>query len=154
MVEMNDSVNSVVANESEMDDQFTEQIGVQEVKSSFYKKDNYHSWYAKEPNGVTWGNRDLTEKTWGEHLGHNRNLTKYRKPTPVFAARTPEAYSGRVKEVYRGITIDASYEHRKEFKRVIKDELISAANPNATGCPHYLEPIYYFGKRLKKVQSG
>jgi len=125
-----------------------------ELRSCFNLRGMMPVGYKREPDGVFFGNQDLDKKQNAEIIGGH--LVPFRKKpgTPITAARPKSAYVDRVKEMYRAVDFSKSDKTKKQWMVVMVDELVSAANPYATGCPHYLEPLYYYGKRLKPIHTN
>jgi len=122
-----------------------------QLLSAFNPKDRSTPAAFRKSMGITFSQLDYGEKQWAEHLGKHLEPVRFRKPTPVFAARSALAYCDRVDAVYRDIEVHVSVRSKRKWKATIVDELLSAARQFGRGCPHYLEPLYYYGDRLKVV---
>ena len=56
--------------------------------------------------------------------------------------------------MYKDIVVDASTGGKAKWLKVLVGELVTASAPKSSVPPHYLEPLYYFGKRKKPVLEG
>ena len=88
---------------SEEDYQKQETVNDQ-LQSAFNLKGMYPVGYVRENMGVTFGNTDLDEKQWAEHLGKHLQPIRYKKPTPIYGTRHEATWTKRVDTVYNGIT--------------------------------------------------
>ena len=137
------------------DEDYQKQEGVNDqLQSAFNLKGMYPVGYVRENMGVTFGNTDLDEKQWAEHLGKHIQPIRYKKPTPIYGARHDATWTKRVDTVYNGITANNKEGGIVGWKKTIVNELAAASGAYGSGPSHYLEPLFYFSKKKKPVGIG
>ena len=114
----------------------------------------YPPGYVRENMGVTFGNTDLDEKQWAEHLGRHIEPIRYRKPTPTYGARHEATWSKRFDTVYNGVTVNPRRGGLAEWKDIIVTELVAASGPRSSGPSHYLAPLFYYSKKQQPIEPG
>ena len=138
---------------SEEDYQKQEAVNDQ-LQSAFNLKGMYPVGYVRENMGVTFGNTDLDEKQWAEHLGRHIEPIRYRKPTPTYGARREATWSSRFDTVYNGVTFNPRRGGLAEWKDIIVTELVAASGPRSSGPSHYLVPLFYYSKKQQPIEPG
>jgi len=113
---------------------YQKQEGVNDqLQSAFNLKGMYPVGYVRENMGVTFGNTDLDEKQWAEHLGKHLTPIRYKKPTPIYGARHEKTWTKRVDRVYNGITANTRKDGMAGWKQILVNELAAASGAYGSG---------------------
>ena len=103
--------------------------------------------YIRKERCVTWGNQDLDEPRWEELTKHHMEVRRLKGRVRPYGARTEKAWERRVAAVYKDVEVHPCTGGKDKWEAVLVNDLVAASGPYSAGPDHYLEPLYYYGKK-------